>query len=970
MQQFQKFLRNIGAGAAFWVFLFIVSLSPAGGQAIRSFSKVSHIRTNSFDIYYADSLAGQASRLGSFADACLEDLEGFFGFAPLAKRIPVLLSDIQGNLNGYSIPYPSNRIVLYLSGAGTGSELSSLEDELYSVFIHELTHTLTLNARSPLWAAAAVVAGDFIAPAVWIAPNMLVEGTAVWVESRTWPLSAEAAGHGGNEAPPEGATIPPAGRLNDPAALEPVFLGISRGERPSLWDLSGIADYPGSGSLPYLYGGLFAHYMAERYGPDVIPALWRKASAGNIFAGFDGTFYGGGILGEITGEPPAALWADFLSWAENMAQAGGSRADPGIGAAGGRIGAFTADDARLYYIDLERQAAFSLDLQAPGSEKPEFLFPADGAIESLSVSDDGGSLEIDWIRQGSHGEILPAVYSFSLEKKTIRFLGDREVEPVGTAMENLHDPAAQPFLYQARRDAPSGWTYGLIRMGSRSMPARRADDGSTEVLDSPLLFVGSLSPQWRHNPEESGIRIALSAILPGGISKLALLEEKSDVWRLYLQEEAPEGGVHKPVPVLLGNVIYNAYGGEGRKELRIAAVDAGTLSSSFEILESAWRPLGEMRKPSVPADEAAPVGNDAGKTTVLRPTLFPRLLASSRWPYVDTESAGIDFTGSDLTERLAWTTSAGWNFAAAAPEASIALNLSIDSHSMSLAVSDRPLPASGSIPASRLSGISLSHFFYRLLLPVYRHIYAKSAASLFGLQGDYALADYFSPAFGYVSIGGSVAIGYSSMRNGLFAPFDQRGFSLTVKSDYESLPGVADSFSFSGGLGAALPKPALKVSLFGSISPGGGLRFRPAGRYFSVSGTYYPSALAASFPGYKEYEALSDGSFWYLFGEARLRFANFETGRILEPARMPFLPSWTLRRISLWTGLRAAALDSAGLTVIPSSAFAEVEFDIAVLAGLAAEGHIRMRIEGAWAFSPSMAGGSALHFDFGLGATL
>ena len=960
----------MGAGAAFWIFLFVLSLSSTGGQAIRSFSSVGHLRTASFDIFYAESLSSQAYRLASFADACLADLEGFFGFAPIGRRIPVLLSDIQGDLNGYSIPYPANRIVIYLNGAGTGGELSSLEDELYSVFIHELTHTLTLNVRSPFWAAIAAAAGDYIAPTAWIAPNLLVEGTAVWAESRTWPRSAEAAGHGEGGGLGEGAMIPSPGRLNDPAALEPVVLDLKRGERPGLWDLSGLADYPGSGSMPYLYGGLFSRFMAERYGEEAIPALWRKASAGNIFKGFDGTFHGDGILGEVAGKPPAELWEDFLAWAEARAPEEESEADPGIGAAGGRVGAFATDGTRLYYVDLERQGVFSLDLSATGRNPPTFLFPADGAIESLSVSDDGESLDIDWIRQGPHGELLPAAYSFSLEKKRLRFLGDREVEAAGAAMENLRNPAASPFLHQANKDLPSGYVYGLVKLGTRSMPARVDRGGSVEVLDSPLVFVRSISPRWRRDKEAGGLRIALSAVLPGGVSKLAVLREESGGWKLYLQKEAPEGGVHRPVPFASEGYLYLAYRGEGVRELRMARADEAALSSSFESLESAWKPLGEMRKPSEPADKAILHGDAAWKTAVLRPTLFPSLLASSRYPYVDRESAGLVFTGSDLTERLAWKSAAGWNFPTAVPEASIALQLSVDSHSLSLAAADRALPASGSTPASRLSGVSLGHFFYRLLLPVYRYVFVNSTASLFGLQSAYTPADYFSPSFDYASVGGSVAVGYSSMRKGSFAPFDRRGLSLTAAADYETLSGVADAFSFSAGLGAALPKPALEVSLFGSLSPGGGLMFRPAGRYFSLSGAYYPSALAAAFPDYKEYGALSEGSSWYLFGEAKLRLATIETGKKMGPVRLPFLPSWALRRVSLWTGLRAAALDSGGALALPASAFAKAEFDLALLAGLAAEGHIKMQIECALAFSPSLAGGKALHFDFGLGATL
>jgi hypothetical protein len=75
-------------------------------------------------------------------------------------------------------------------------------------------------------------------------PQALVEGTAVWVESRLGE---------------EGIGSP--GRLNDPAALETVRLERARGQSRSLWDVSGLVDFYGAGNLPYLYGGLFADFF-------------------------------------------------------------------------------------------------------------------------------------------------------------------------------------------------------------------------------------------------------------------------------------------------------------------------------------------------------------------------------------------------------------------------------------------------------------------------------------------------------------------------------------------------------------------------------------------------------------------------------------------------------------------------------------------------------------------------------------
>ena len=52
-------------------------------------------------------------------------------------------------------------------------------------------------------------------------------------------------------------------------------------------------------------------------------------------------------------------------------------------------------------------------------------------------------------------------------------------------------------------------------------------------------------------------------------------------------------------------------------------------------------------------------------------------------------------------------------------------------------------------------------------------------------------------------------------------------------------------------------------------------------------------------------------------------------------------------------------LDRSGSLTLPSSAFARLEFDTALLAGLAARGHIALNLEASWAFSPALAGGTA-----------
>jgi len=219
-------------------------------QLLDSLQPVLHFQTDSFDIYAPPNQESQAVRLSGFADQTYGMLCEFFGVKASAGRIPVLLSDIQYSLNGYTTLYPSNRIVILLASADPRSQLATMQDELYSVFLHELVHYVTLNGRSTGWRALAWLLGDWVAPEVWMMPQALVEGTAVWAESRL----------GGHEALPDAFGLDRVGRgrvgrLNDPAALEIVRMERAWGKERSLWDVSGLADFYGAGSLSYLYGG-------------------------------------------------------------------------------------------------------------------------------------------------------------------------------------------------------------------------------------------------------------------------------------------------------------------------------------------------------------------------------------------------------------------------------------------------------------------------------------------------------------------------------------------------------------------------------------------------------------------------------------------------------------------------------------------------------------------------------------------
>jgi hypothetical protein len=507
------------------------------------------------------------------------------------------------------------------------------------------------------------------------------------------------------------------------------------------------------------------------------------------------------------------------------------------------------------------------------------------------------------------------------------------------------------------------------------MPARLSADGAMEILESPLLFVRSLNLADSLPAGQSdgfGQLIAMSEASAGGLSRIAVLAETAEGWKLYLQKTAPDGGVSSPVFAGRKRLIYKAALGEGEQELRVARFDESTIGSYAGPSDVAWKSLETMRA-SLQAQSTPTSASTEKEEKVLerlKPTLFPRLLSASLYPFADSESAGLTFIGSDLTERLSWEASAGWDYIANVPETSFTLGLGVDEHYLAIAAIDSTESSSAGITApTRIIGAAMGYRYNHYLLPVNRRFWTSATASFAGLDEGYTVADYIFPDFGYSSAGGSFAAGYSSMRSLPFAPFDRQGVSFSGGGDYEVLPGTISAFSFSGALSFAILRPATRLSLYGAWTPTNELLFHPMGRYFAVGGAYYSSALSAPYPEYKEYGLMGSGSPWYGFGELAARIATFELWEAIGPIPMPFLPSWAIRRVSFWGGLRAALLEQAGLPVLPYSAFARMETDLAVLAGLAAEAHIELNMEASWAFSSALSGGQALHLDFGMGVT-
>ena len=929
--------------------LLTIGISQAHGQLLHTLEPLVLIPTKAFDIYAPKTLRHQASRLSNFADDTYATLLDFFGVSPMKGRIPVLLTDYQTSLNGFATLYPSNKIVIFLASADPRSQLATLEDELRSVFLHELVHYITLNEKTTFWRVASWIGGDWVAPEVWMMPQAIVEGTAVWAESRLENRS-DGEVRGGSISALRGAV----GRLNDPAALEYVRLERAQKISRDFWDVSGLRDFYGSGSLPYLYGGLFVDYLNKRFGPEIISRLWKSGDSGNMLRGFDGTLTSDGILERETGESSETLWNDFLAWFDaGMAK---SADDGSAEIFEGYVGALGAGGGEVYFVDLERRGVYALSAEGEKGNSRR-IFDADGILRNIFFNVRFQSLNIDWIRTTPDNQEIPARYSYEFDTGVLHFERDLPIPKAGEALNSsgIISPT-DFFIYDSWRDTETDILYGLGRSGPAVLPARKLPDGQIEVADIGAASLRWISPGYRNSTgtQYDTIRFALQVIPDEGLSRLAILEETKGTWQLRVGEMSPPWGVSEPTFLDDHRVVYRGSNADGHSSIRL--FDLAAFNATEKPIS--WIPLADWinRHPTDSPDVL-----DAFNPS-LKSSRFPLTFVTSRFPYADSSRIGIGMVASDITERLSWLLFGGWDLSTERPATSITLRLATSLWQFGLLASDQ---AVSTLPIARKSSLGASISWRHALVPTYRIISANLYGACVGVRNNYPLSDVFviSPDYGTYSIGFSA--GYASLFSSREPPYIERGFSSVVRAEYElSNGGGFGGVSVSGSLSR---KGILSISLYGSLAPFGGVAFSPGLRFIEYAGNSRISSADLPYPEYAEYREYLSQSNWYAFGEAQALLFNIEIGSMVQ---LPFLPSLGIRRVTGNIGLRASGLDISGAPGILSSAFARATADTAILAGLGGATHTKLILEAAWAFQPVYAGGYPFHISVGAQTSL
>ena len=244
------------------VFLLIlfVFIAAAEAQLFRPFTSFRVIRTEHFDIIFPLESEPSARLLATYADNVYQQLSSILGIS-LPGRIPVTFAPHTELFNGYfrSIPGPS----IMLFDTPMDLEWTSFENSLKGLFVHELVHAITLNARSNSFNILHRIFGSWVSPAILNSPPFMVEGVAITFES-----------------------LAGFGRANDPRVRQILRQAIHEGRFLSPFQTSAVFDLPGQGGAWYDYGALFSAWLIQNYGMEKYAELWQAKGRLSLFSFF------------------------------------------------------------------------------------------------------------------------------------------------------------------------------------------------------------------------------------------------------------------------------------------------------------------------------------------------------------------------------------------------------------------------------------------------------------------------------------------------------------------------------------------------------------------------------------------------------------------------------------------------------------------------------------------------------------
>jgi hypothetical protein len=375
--------------ACFCLLLFYGAPFGVKAQYLKPFSPLRVIETGHFEIVYPPESEDTARSLAGFADDAYRRISGLLGIS-LGWKIPVTLIPHTDEYNGYMSIAPYSHIIILETPMDTG--WTTFTNTLEGLFIHELTHGISLNSRGGFFEALHRVFGGWVYPTELTAPLFMMEGAAVSFES-----------------------LDGTGRANDPLTRQKLRQDIYEDQFLSPFQVSGVSSKPGAQGAYYEYGGLFSRYLQERYGMEKYARLWQSMGKSVHISLF---FYNHGFYNafrKVYALDLREAWEDFRkslaleNIEDNSPGLVGKGLPPRFPGTYTQISGLAAAGGRVFMLE---KYGRRLAVYNPATGKTEKKIPMDTSAYDIAVSACADRILVSsYARSGQRAEATVTEYS-------------------------------------------------------------------------------------------------------------------------------------------------------------------------------------------------------------------------------------------------------------------------------------------------------------------------------------------------------------------------------------------------------------------------------------------------------------------------------------------------------------------------------------------------------------------------------
>ena len=210
------------------------------------------IKTEHFEIHYADTLLLQAQAAAKYFEEAHGKLSPKFNWTPWGHT-QVILTDNNDTANGMASTLPYNWILLRVVSPDPDSILADYDNWLRTLIFHEYTHILHIDQYGGIMKLPRYLLGKIISPNGTV-PGWMREGIATYDETVM--------------------TTAGRGRASYPEMV--VRTDILNNKFQKIDEADGLAwKWPTYYSM-YVYGVKFMHYLADKYGEEKLMEFHRK----------------------------------------------------------------------------------------------------------------------------------------------------------------------------------------------------------------------------------------------------------------------------------------------------------------------------------------------------------------------------------------------------------------------------------------------------------------------------------------------------------------------------------------------------------------------------------------------------------------------------------------------------------------------------------------------------------------------